>query len=131
MNSPSSKSKFSEVPAGSPGVNNPAASYESWLQFLAYQQQYQAYMNQQQQQQPQQPQQYAMPYMQKRWRRAAAIEEPSLEDIQEFNADLAALKESYLDGVSNLTCVLMTMGALDNNFMVNKQYFVKDMWNEV
>ena len=66
----------------------------------------------------------------KRWRRAA-LEQPTEEDIEEFNAELAELKEAYMDGVSNVTCVLMTLGALDNMFMVNKEYFVKDMWKDV
>ena len=97
---------------------------------------------QQQQQQQQQPMKrygFTMPAGKqqqfgdnKRWKkRSAALEQPTEEDIAEFNRELAELKEAYMDGVSNVTCVLMTLGALDNMFMINKEYFVNDMWRDV
>lgn len=107
------------------GISDPAASYQSWLQFLAYQQQFKAF----QQQSQQELSSFAKKSESKRWKRA--IEEPTEEDIAEFNAELAELKESYMDGVSNVTCVLMTLGALDNMFMINKEYFVNDMWKDI
>ena len=94
---------------------------------------------QQQQQQPMRNYGFTMPAGRqqqagdnKRWKkRSAALEQPTEEDIAEFNRELAELKEAYMDGVSNVTCVLMTLGALDNMFMINKEYFVNDMWRDV
>ncbi|TRY67106.1 hypothetical protein TCAL_07643 [Tigriopus californicus] len=58
------------------------------------------------------------------------MQRPNAEDIHKFGMDIADFKNFLSAGLSNLTCVLMTMGHLRKDFEVNEQYFMKDLWSQ-
>lgn len=53
----------------------------------------------------------------------------SVEDASEFLENAVEFKESVVSKMSNLSCVLQTMGAIDADFKINRDMFNKDIWS--
>merc|ERR1712228_908081 len=53
----------------------------------------------------------------------------SVHDASEFLENAVEFKESVLSKMSNLSCVLQTMGAIDADFNINRDMFNKDIWS--
>merc|ERR1719378_845399 len=53
----------------------------------------------------------------------------SVDDASEFLENAVEFKESVVSKMSNLSCVLQTMGAIDADFKINRDMFNKDIWS--
>ena len=51
-------------------------------------------------------------------------------DVEEFMANAAKLKEGGATKMSNLTCILQTMGVIDLNYKINIGMFQTGIWKK-
>jgi len=50
-------------------------------------------------------------------------------DLEEFMGNAVEFKDSVESKMSNLSCILQSMGAIDADFKINRDMFTTDIWN--